>query len=400
MDSLLLLVHRIPYPPDKGDKIRSYHILRALARHYRIYLGAFVDDPDDWRHAESLRDYCERVFLRPLSPRAAKLRSLKGLLTRQALTLPYYAEGAMRAWVREILDKQAVDRVLVYSSSMAQYVDGDNTGVKRYIDFVDIDSDKWAQYARFQSWPMSWVYGREAKYLLAYERQVARRFDYSFFVSRREAEAFQQLSGLGGDKVGFFNNGVDADYFSPRHDLASPYAADEKAIVFTGAMDYWANVDAVTWFADSVLPRLADVPGLRFYIVGSRPTEAVRQLGQRPGIVVTGRVEDVRPYLRHAAMVVAPLRIARGIQNKVLEAMAMGKAVLATPPALEGITARVGKDIVLADTAAAQAEAVRTLLADPGAAGRIGAAARQRILQDYDWERCLDVLLQRLRMTA
>lgn len=383
MEDLLFLAHRIPYPPDKGDKIRSWHMLRHLAERWHVHLGAFVDDPADWAHTEVLKGVCADVCLRPLNPRTGKLRSLTGLATGKALTLPYYQDAELEHWVRAKLDS-GIRAVVVYSSAMAQFVMYAQ-GARRIMDFVDIDSDKWRQYAPTKTWLLSWLYAREGRKLLEWERLVARAFDASLFVSEAEARDFRRLAPESAEKVGYFNNGVDTEYFSPDHIFDSPFPAGSPALVFTGAMDYWPNVDAVVWFAQEVLPLVRRVvPDVRFYIVGSRPGATVQGLAGE-GVEVTGRVPDVRPYLAHAAMVVAPLRIARGIQNKVLEGMAMGKAVVATPQALEGIVAEVGKEVLVGEDPAAQAELVLRLLQDPAAAWNLGAAARQRVAADYTW---------------
>lgn len=384
MEDLLFLAHRIPYPPDKGDKIRSWHMLRHLAESWRVHLGAFVDDPADWGHAAVLRQVCADVCLRPLHPRRGKLRSLSGLATGQPLTLPYYRDSDLDQWVQAKLGA-GVRAVVVYSSAMAQFVLHGGDGVRRVMDFVDIDSDKWRQYAPTKPWPLSWLYAREGRKLLEWERRVARAFDASLFVSEAEARDFRRQAPESAGKVGYFNNGVDTAYFSPGHVFDRPFEADCRALVFTGAMDYWPNVDAVAWFAREVLPRVRrEVPEARLHIVGSRPGAAVLGLAGE-GVVVTGRVPDVRPYLAHADVVVAPLRIARGIQNKVLEGMAMAKAVVATPQALEGIAARPGEEVLVAENAAAQADLVLRLLKEPAEAMRVGEAARRRVAADYTW---------------
>jgi len=383
MEDLLFLAHRIPYPPDKGDKIRSWHMLRHLVGNWRVHLGAFVDDPADWAHAEVLRGVCADVCLRPLHPRTGKLRALTALATGEALTLPYYRDRVMARWVESRL-AAGVQAVVVYSSAMAQFV-MQAEGTRRVMDFVDIDSDKWRQYAPTKPWPLSWLYAREARKLLEWERRVARAFDASLFVSEAEARDFRVLAPESAPKVGFFNNGVDTDYFSPAHAFDSPFPAAGRALVFTGAMDYWPNVDAVAWFAREVLPRVRRAaPDVRFYIVGSRPAPDVRALAGE-AVTVTGRVPDVRPYLAHAAAVLAPLRIARGIQNKVLEGMAMAQAVVATPQALEGIAARPGEEVWVAEDAAAQAEQILGLLRARDRAREMGAAARRRVVADYTW---------------
>jgi sugar transferase (PEP-CTERM/EpsH1 system associated) len=359
-----------------------------LTQSYRVHLGTFIDDPDDWQHVDHVKDMCGRTHFARLNPNMAKLRSLGGLITNRPLTLDYYRDAGLQAWVERVLHELPIKRILVFSSAVAQYV-SQAGHARRIIDFVDIDSDKWLQYARQKTWPMNWLYRREGRLLLHYERQVAHDFDASLFVSRAEADLFKQLAPESAAKTSFFNNGVDAGYFSPARSYPNPYPADTLPLVFTGAMDYWPNVDAVQWFAREILPPvLAQNPSVRFYIVGSRPTAAVRALAELPGVVVTGMVPDIRPYLAHASLAVAPLRIARGIQNKILEAMAMAKPVIASAQALEGITANTGEEVLMARDSSAFITAISTLLHRPQ--GTIGKAARQRILADYTWERNLE----------
>jgi sugar transferase (PEP-CTERM/EpsH1 system associated) len=386
MEDLLLLIHRMPYPPNKGDKIRSYHLLKHLARHYRVHLATFVDDPDDWQYVPHVEALCASSHFAGMKPLLARVRSLQALVKNRSLSLEYYRDAALARWVDDTVAKHKIERVLVFSSPMAQYA-APYRSARRVVDFVDVDSDKWRQYAEQKSWPMSWLYRYEARQLLAYERHVARDYDASLFVSAPEADLFRQLAPESTAKIGHFNNGVDTDYFSPEEPHANPYAAGERALVFTGAMDYWPNVDAVQWFAADIFPtlreRFADV---KFYIVGARPAPAVQELAKLPGVVVTGTVPDVRPYIAHAAVSVAPLRIARGIQNKVLEAMAMATPVVVSPQALEGIDAVPGSELVLAEDASAFVDAVTALLAgQDSAAAAIGAAARAKVQRSYSW---------------
>lgn len=388
MQDILYLTHRIPYPPNKGDKIRSWHLLKHLAQRYRVHLGTFVDDPDDWQHVDKVKTLCGETHFAALNPRTARLRSLGALAGKRPLTIDYYRNNGLQQWVDTVMKEQAIQRVLVFSSAMAQYVTGARQA-RRIIDFVDIDSDKWRQYADKKPWPMSWLYRRESRSLLGYERQVAREFDASLFVSQAEADLFKQLAPESATKTSFFNNGVDAGYFSPAHEYPSPYSSDEAVMVFTGAMDYWPNIDAVQWFAQEILPAVqAKNPDARFYIVGSRPTPQVQALASLAGVHVTGAVPDIRPYLAHARIAVAPLRIARGIQNKVLEAMAMAKPVVASIQALEGIAANIGEEALLARDREEFVATVSTLLQHPQ--NDIGQAARARVLADYTWERNLE----------
>ena len=394
MQDLLLLIHRIPYPPNKGDKIRSWHLLKHLAGQYRVHLATFVDDPDDWQHVPHVEAQCASSHFAALHPLRARVRSLGALAANRSLSLDYYRNAGLQRWVDDTMAAHKIERVLVFSSAMAQYAEK-YPHARRVVDFCDVDSDKWRQYADQKSWPMSWLYRHEARQLLAYERQVARDYDASLFVSQPEADLFRKLAPESDAKIGFFNNGVDTDYFSPEPAHVSPYQAGERVLVFTGAMDYWPNVDAVQWFATDVFPQLrAAFPGLRFYIVGARPSPAVEALGKLDGVTVTGTVPDVRPYIAHAKVAVAPLRIARGIQNKVLEAMAMATPVVVSPQALEGIDAEPGTELVLADGAAAFVEAVSNLLSRQ--ADAMGRAARAKVERQYSWPSNLACIGERL----
>ena len=387
MDGLLFLAHRIPFPPNKGDKIRSFHLLQHLSKRYEIHLGAFIDDADEWQYQDALKPYCASLKLLPLHPRPAKLASLVGLLTGEALTLPYYRNRELKRWAFELAASGKVTRGLAFSSAMAQYMPGGLT--RRVLDMVDVDSDKWTQYAPTQHWPLSLVYAREGRKLAEWEARMAQDFDATLLVSADEAALLQQRVPDAKHKIGVFENGVDTGYFSPARDYPNPYPADVQSIVFTGAMDYWPNVDAVTWFAKQIFPAIREMaPAAQFTIVGSRPGDVVRRLARQPGVIVTGGVPDVRPYLAHAACAVAPLRIARGVQNKVLEAMAMARPVIVSAQAAEGIRAESGRDFILAQGEAEFVHAVVSQLHSATSAAR----ARDCILAHYDWTRNLNTI--------
>lgn len=385
MDSLLFLCHRIPYPPNKGDKIRSFHVLKSLAGRYRVLLGTFVDDPADLAHLETLRGWCADVHAVAIDPPRRRLSSLRGFLTGEALSLPYYRHAGMARWVRQILQRERPKIAFVYSSPMAQYVlDGGSAGLTRVVDFVDVDSEKWRAYAAMKSWPMSFVYAREAERLLAFERRVAGIADACVFVSGDEARLFERLGGGQGGNVHAVNNGVDLDYFSGHTPFTSPYPGGVPVLVFTGAMDYWANADAVRWFATEIFPLVrARVPAAEFWIVGARPLPEVRALAQLPQVRVTGLVDDIRPYLVHARGAVAPLRIARGVQNKVLEAMAMGRPVVGTPAAFEGLELDDGFRDLTEDEPAAFAERCVEVLG--GGHADSGPRGRDYVTAHHDW---------------
>ena len=386
MTELLFLAHRIPYPPDKGDKIRSFHLLQHLARRYRVHLGAFIDDARDWSHVEHVKKMCGETCFVALHAARAKLRSLAALATGEPMTLPYFRSARLARWVNGVLGSRRIERALVFSSAMAQYLEGKPAhGVRRVLDFVDLDSDKWRQYAERSRGPLQWLYRREAERLFECERRYAGDFDASLFVSEAEAGLFTARAPEVSGRVRVVMNGVDTEYFSPDRSYPNPYAAVEAVLVFTGAMDYWANADAVAWFAREVLPRVrSEVPQARFYIVGARPVREVLDLALLPGVKVTGMVPDTRPYLAHARAAVAPLRMARGVQNKVLEAMAMARPVVSSSQAVAGISPCAELSEWSADAPAAVARSLLRLLREPPPAA-LGEALRAHVLRHYGW---------------
>jgi sugar transferase (PEP-CTERM/EpsH1 system associated) len=387
--NLLYLVHRMPYPPNKGDKVRSYHLLKHLQQHHRVFLGTFIDDPQDAQHLDTLQKLCPDQYVAQLHPPLAKLRSLTCLLRQEALSLGYYRDAGLRAWVSQVSQKHRMDATVVFSSVMAMYAP---PSVPMLVDFVDVDSAKWTQYASARPWPLSWLYRREGRRLLAYERTVAASARRSFFVTPNEAELFKSVAVEVASTVDAIKNGVDSEFFTPDAKRANPFAAGEQALVFTGAMDYWPNVDGVAWFVADMLPQLLlQWPQLRFYIVGRSPTPQVLALASER-VVVTGTVPDVRPYLQHACAVVAPLRVARGIQNKILEAMAMARPVVTVPSCADAIGAGPQQGVFFAPDASGIVRAVSDLLQQPERCDALGQAARQCVLDHYSWQAHLSLL--------
>ncbi len=383
---ILFLAHRIPYPPDKGDKIRSWRLLKHLAGRYAVDLACFVDDPRDFAHADFLRSICKSVTLVTLDPMMAKVKSASGFLTGEPLSIVYYRSKEMQQAVNALRERPLAAEI-AFSSTMAQYIEKPMPGRKRIIDFCDADSEKWRQYSQDAMAPMRWVYAREGRLLARTETVIADWADASFAITPSEAALFNRRRTVG-EKVGWWSNGVDTDYFDP----AVQYGELENPadVVFVGAMDYRANVDAARYFAESVWPLIRKrAPGARFAIVGANPVRRIRAFDGRNGIAVTGRVDDVRPWLAQAKAVVAPLRVARGIQNKVLEAMAMAKPVVATKAAATGIKSLSAENIVIADEVAAMAGAVLALLEETGRRHHLGSAARDMVQQHYCWQRQL-----------
>jgi len=385
MKDILYLTHRIPYPPNKGDKIRSYHILKHLSQYFRVHLGCFVDDPSDRQYIGPVAALCASSCFVDRSPIKGRLLGLTGLISKEALSVTYYRDSQLGRWVKRLLANNTIHYALAFSGPMAQYLTIPQAkSLHKLIDFVDVDSEKWHQYATLKRSPLSLLYRREARRLLDYEREVAQQFDAATFVSAAEATLFCMRAPMASN-TSFFSNGVDADYFSPQRTYSNPYRDHGPVVVFIGAMDYWPNVEAAQWFARRVLPALrVQFPGTRLSIVGARPAARAMTLKRLPGVSVVGAVPDVRPYLAHAALALAPLRIGRGIQNKVLEAMSMQKIVLASPAALEGICTVPGKEVLQArDESEFVHMSMHVLRGD--VAATLGFAARQRILQDYSW---------------
>jgi sugar transferase (PEP-CTERM/EpsH1 system associated) len=387
--NILYLVHRLPYPPDKGDKVRSFNLLKHLLASHRVFLGAFLDDPRDQEYIPILRGLCEEVQIVELNVKRAKLNSVIGLALGESLTVNFYKNKKMVHWVNEIYRTKNIDATVVFSSAMAYFVPKLKYG-STLVDFVDVDSEKWKQYAQARNWPMSWIFNRESRYLLDFEKSISREVKRTFLVTDEEVELYRKLAPTACERVSPLMNGVDEVYFSPTEGRPSPFINcngedGEVPIVFTGAMDYWPNVDAVQWFVKSILPKLLNVNSrIVFYVVGRNPTGAVEALNSN-NVKVTGTVADVRPYLQHAAVVVAPLRVARGIQNKILEAMAMAKPVVASESCVNVIGAKEGYEIFSANNEFIFYEKIIKLLKNPAKAESVGRAARNKVISDFSW---------------
>jgi sugar transferase (PEP-CTERM/EpsH1 system associated) len=382
---LLFLTQRLPYPPIKGEKIRPLQILKFLTQSYNVHLGCLIDDPDDAQHIDTIRTMCGDIHVATLDRKRARLMCLRGLVTDEPLSVTYFRDRGLARWVHGVVKNVRPKIIFVNSGNMAPYVLDLPKRETRIVDLADVDSEKWRAYAEVTHGPMRLVYRREWRKVAALERRIARECDLCSFVSEAEAALFASLLPDQAGHIRGVSSGVDHRYFDPAVSHAPVYDTSLPTYVFTGTMDYPPNVDAVVWFATEILPLIRrTVAAARFYIVGNNPSPEVQRLAAIDGVVVTGRVADVRPYLMHATAGVAPLRVARGIQNKVLEAMSLGRPVVLTSGALEGIDAEPGKDVILADTIEAFAVGCcRLATTSDGVA--IGAAARVRILCDYDW---------------
>ncbi|MBI5468422.1 MAG: TIGR03087 family PEP-CTERM/XrtA system glycosyltransferase [Deltaproteobacteria bacterium] len=357
--NILFLAHRTPFPPNKGDKIRSFHEIKHLSKGNNLYLAFLVDDPKDLVYIDEIRKYCFGLDYEVISPRWQKIKSLPYLLTGMPLSVPYFYSKRLQESIDRRLKETRIDAIVAFSSPMAEYVyrsralRSDGRRVRLVMDFVDVDSDKWRMYSGSSSFPASLVWKREWKTLESYEKKVGGTFDLSVFVSEKEVELFKTFCP--GARASAISNGVDTGFYEEvREARKKTHGREGKgekrltkkghSVLFMGAMDYFPNEDAVLYFHSEIWPHVKkEVPGAVFTVVGGNPSKKLKELpGKDPDVVVTGYVPDTRPYLVAADVMVAPLRIARGIQNKVLEAMAAGVPVVARPEAVQGLSGYSG----------------------------------------------------------
>lgn len=385
---ILYLTHRVPYPPDKGDRIRNYHILRFLAERYSVHLACLSDEPVSYETRQVLNGICDRVAIIPLKSSTRRARMGWSLLTGQSASLSAFHSGELHSVIQKWSSGTGYDLALASSSSMAPYLDKIRRTTPVMIDLVDVDSEKWLNYASSSRLLKSWIYRREGVALRKYELEISQWAKAVLLVSDAERDLFRGISPDA--PVQTITNGVDLDYFQPTQKEAIP-----GRCVFVGALDYHPNVDAVCWFADEVWPRVRKAnPQATFQIVGRQPVASVLNLSGLPGIEVVGQVPDVRPYVQDACVVVAPLRIARGLQNKVLEAMAMGKPVIAGPPALAGLRLDVPNPAVRVNTIADWVSTLTDLLHDSTRSNELGHQGRDYVERYYHWKSCLEPLQQ------
>lgn len=381
--NILYLAHRIPYPPNKGDKIRSYHEVKYLSESHNVDLICLADDPKDYEYEFDLEKMCNRVRVFPINGKARLIIGLSRFLTGKSITEGYFYKPGfqqlMDKWIRE----KYYDAIVCFSSPMAEYVFRCPfiLGSTRLImDFCDVDSDKWKQYSEDSSFLLSIVYSYENRRLLLYEKKVNQHFHHSVFVSQKERELFHTLVPEA-QNSGVISNGVDTDFFTPDSSASTP-----PLLMFAGAMDYHANVQGITWFCDNVFPALLKKhEGLTLNIVGSNPRPEVQVLAKRQSINVTGFVKDIRPYYRDASVCIIPLFIARGVQNKVLEAMAMGKAIVTTPEAIQSIEVIHGKHLMVAQSGTAFGNCISNILNNPVKLEELGRQARILALGKFSW---------------
>jgi polysaccharide biosynthesis protein PslH len=382
---IFYVCQRVPFPPDRGDKIVTFNEIRHLSKNHEVHVFCLGDGAADLGNIPSARAYAKSVTAAPVHSSAGKLRSLKALLDGQPLSVAAFNVAALHQAIVCRYDELRPDLIIVYSCNVAQYAEH-FAGLPRIMQFHDLDSLKWAQYAERSRFPLKWIYRIEARRLLAYERRIARRFSHSLVCTAGERHDFKHL--FPGIAVSLVGNGVDLDYFQ-----SAGKVKHAKSMVFTGMMDYFPNIDAVLWFCDEILPAVqAQIPEATLTICGNRPTAAVRRLAKRHGVSVTGRVPDTRPYLDSAEVFVAPLRLARGVQNKLLEALAMGLPCVASKAAWNGTVVPEGAGILVTDDCKEFAEQVVRLLRDRPLRLEMAGKARAVVETKYPWDRQMAAL--------
>jgi len=378
--TVLYVTHRFPYPPTGGAKVRAFYCLQHLARCNRVVVAAPLRGAEEAANVAALQAQGVEVLAEPISPLRARLQSAAYAAAGRPASMGYFRAPRLIRRLRRWIAETQPDLIVVHSSSVAPYV-ADVSGPAKVLDFVDMDSRKWLDYTRFTPFPRSAIFRWEGRNLARAEARLAKSFDRCLVATERERESLAEIAGPVPSAV--VRNGVDLDYFTP---AAAEY--DPDCICFVGRMDYYPNEEAMLRFCETVWPRIrAQRPSAQLAIVGAAPTPAVRALAAQEGVTVTGTVEDVRPFLRRAALTVVPLAIARGTQNKILESMAMGVPVVASPIAARGVEAEPDTHLRVADGPEEMAEAALRLMSRPDERERLARAGRDRVESLYPW-RC------------
>jgi sugar transferase (PEP-CTERM/EpsH1 system associated) len=398
VSEILFLAHRIPFPPDRGDKIRSHHVLRHLAALAPVHVAAFADDGLDFAAEPDLASlaasHCLVRRSKPLPMAAAQ-----AMVAGKPISLTAFHSAALAAYVARTLARRPISTIYVFSGQVGQYVPQGFAG-RVIADFVDVDSAKFEAYASRDGGPKGWAERREARLLRGEEARVAELADVSLLISDAEAALFRDRLPRdlrGRCDVRTLGSGIDSDAFDPAACVPEPQLAalPFPRLIFTGQMDYAPNVDACLRAARRILPLIRQhFPEASLHVVGRNPVEALTGLSGRDGVHVWGRVAHVQPWLAAADLALVPLEIARGVQNKVLEAMAMALPTVLTPAAATGIGARDGAEFALASDDAELAATTIALLSDSARARAMGEAARRFVVSQASWPAALAPLAQ------
>lgn len=381
---ILFVCHRFPYPPNRGGRIRPFYMIRHLSGAHEVTVAAPVRSQREAAATADLQSHCAKVLTARIGPLASGARMLARLPTTTPSAFGHFHSPQLRKLIRLELEISRYDLAFGHCSSIAPYIAA--TPLPKILDFGDMDSQKWLAYAGSKSFPLSLGYLLEGHKLERVEKQLAGRFDLCLCTTAAELDTLRRLGTA--RRADWVANGVDSDYFAP---ATQPYDGD--LICFLGRMDYYPNQKCMLWFCEQVFPRLrARRPAVRLVIVGARPSRSVRALGDLPGVTVTGSVADVRPFAHRAALSVAPLDIARGTQNKILESLAMGIPVVCSTRAAKGVDAIPGEHLLTANSPEEYVDAILDLMQNPTERNRLGAAGRARVQSHHDWGRSMSRL--------
>lgn len=384
---VLVLTQRLPYAPNRGDRVRAYHLVRTLARRFEVEVVSLVHGTDEASQTPRMSEIGATANVFPTAPLRGYAKAALSLIGTRPLTHCLLDAPNLYNALNEIVRSRPPDVVLAYCSGMARFaVEPPLTAYPLVLDMVDVDSEKWKSLAHVARWPKNWIYRREARVLGAFEAAAARHAKTTLVVNERERTSLVRLAPDADVRV--VENGVDLELLRP------PGAPTESpCLVFCGVMNYEPNVQGVLWFARDVWPSVrARIPTATFTIVGASPVEAIRRLAsEQQGIEVTGTVGDVREFLWRAAVSVAPLLTARGLQNKVLEAIAAGLPVVGTSNVFDGLPGEARAGCVTADSPEEFADRIVQLLTRTGNARR--ALAGRAALGSLSWDEKLAPVL-------
>ncbi len=388
---ILFVTHRVPFPPDRGDRIRTWNVLKFLAGRTAVDLACLADEPASEATLQELRKVTNQLAVVPHSGRGRYVRGAFSMLRGRTMTEGLFESPALTSVLRAWSRQTTYDAVLASSSGVARYLFPPcvSADTKRWVDLIDVDSQKWLDYAKAAGFPMSLVYRTEGRRLRNVECGLAVTCDRLLVVSDAERDLFRAFCPT--DRIAAVSNGVDSTYFAPQPGTT----VEAHSCVFVGVMNYKPNVAAAIWFAQNVWPQIRQrYSDAKFYVVGKSPTPEVRALQAVDGIEVTGSVPDVRPWLMRATCAVVPLQIARGVQNKVLEAMACGRPVICSPEPLKGLTAEPGVHLLRADSAVEWITALSAVFDNRQMQHDFGAAAAKWVQQHHSWSSALAMLNQ------
>lgn len=396
---ILIIAHRVPFPPNKGEKIRTFHQLTHLLDNgHTLLVCVPITEINDVNHLINLTNKYDIESSHTILKTKA-LRLIQGIIKNAPLSVANFYSKKLQTNIDKILTTRNIDAIICTSSSMAEYIfksTGFNQLLKKpklLMDFMDIDSDKWRQYAKTAKLPLRWVYLREARLLSKYEKRIQNKFDACFLISEAEVQLFTRVHNSN-KNVHILGNGIDTGFFTPP---ATPPENKHPVFLFTGVMDYKPNIDAVIWFVDHAWQNIIDLyPDARFIIAGMNPTSKILLLANRTGVEITGFVDDILPFYHQSDFFVAPLRIARGVQNKVLQAFACGLPVISTSMGAEGIDCTDRIDIHLADSAEEFLQGIKHLINDTQYKNSIRDKAIKLVRNQYSWKGKLKKLDQQL----